>query len=801
MQHPAAPRAAAEVDALLPIVALRGAFLEALACGPVVVSSPTGSGKSTEVPRWCPGRVLVIEPRRVACRSLAARVADLEGTRLGESVGYVVRDESVMTDATRIVFATPGIALRDERLVASAQTVILDEFHERGIDVDLLLALLVRRRSKDRGLVVMSATIEGERVARHVDGTYLLAEGRTFPVDVRYVEHGDALPRAEALGERVVSALERAKGDVGDVLVFLPGKSEIESCRRALSATTSGFVVIPLHGGLTLDEQRAAFDRTRQRKVILATNVAETSLTIPGVGVVIDAGLVRQTRYHDGRGSLVLAPIAEDSAAQRAGRAGRTAAGVCYRLWSASAQLAKGTPPEIHRESLVPLLMSAAAWGERPEDLPLLDMPKPYALESARADLASWGALANDGTLSEGGRRLFALPIDPPLARLLVEAERFGCLDDAIDVVAALAVGRPIFQAGPAPEDGEDDLRRAGCDATALARAVRIGQPETHRVSGFAVEEARRVRSRLRRAHGLNETPPRDGPFDRDAVVRAAIAADPRTVHVARARGRETAFSNGGTELELARESAVRNVLDVQALVVFDTRAFGAGASTRLLVTCASAIPLSTIVRAGLGRDRLAAVRLEDGRVMAKVERVYAKRVIATRDEVPTGEVARAAIAELFTRGSLFRQSGALAATRERLARRALAAKLAQRGHPAGVASQAPVPSLEEWLALRLRELGVESGDDLELLSAKDLTADDLPYESRAALDKEFPGVVSVGDSTYEADYDLDAHQVVLRSVKGSRREPPPLGYLPRFVGLRICVDGPRGFTVLRERR
>jgi hypothetical protein len=358
-----------------------------------------------------------------------------------------------------------------------------------------------------------------------------------------------------------------------------------------------------------------------------------------------------------------------------------------------------------------------------------------------------------------------------------------------------------MFQAGPAPEDGDDDLRRAGCDATALVMAVRIGRPGTHRVSGFAVDEARRLRTRLRRAHGLGDTPPQGGPFDREALVRAAIAADPRVVHVARPRGREAAFSNGGTELDLARESAVRNVRDVQALVVFDTRAFGAGRSMRLLVTCASAIPLSWIARAGLGEDRLAAVRLEDGRVMAKVERVYAKRVIATRDEVPTGDVGRAAIAELFTRGSLFRQSGALAATRERLALRALAAKLALRGHPAGVASPAPVPGVDEWTLQRLRELGVESGDDLELLSAKDLIADDLPHESRALLDKEFPRVVSVGDSTYEADYDLDVHQVVLRSVKGSRREPPALGYLPRFAGLRICVDGPRGFTVLRERR
>ncbi len=792
------------MDAPLPIVGLRASLLEALARSPVVVSSPTGSGKSTEVPRWCTGRVLVVEPRRVACQSLAARVSELERSRLGERVGFVVRDERVMSAATQIIFATPGIALRDAALFASAETVILDEFHERSMEVDLLLALLLRVRagSEERkpNLIVMSATIEGERIAKHVEGTYLVAEGRTFPVEIRYLSQGDALPDGADIGTRVLSAVERAKTDPGDVLVFLPGKGEIEICRRALLPIAKTHTILPLHGGLSLDEQRQAFARTATRKVILATNVAETSLTIPGVGVVIDTGLVKETRYREGRASLVLSPIADDSAAQRAGRAGRMSAGVCYRLWSPSARLAPITLPEIHRESLVPLVMSAAAWGARPEDLRLLDAPKPYALEAARADLNAWGALSNDGTLSEGGRRLHSLPIDPAHARLLVEATTMGCLNEAIDLVSALSVGRPIFQSGPSDDDAED-LRRAGCDVTALVRAVRIGRPDTHRVSGFVVEEARRTRARLRLSLGLSVEKPVDGPFDRDTLLKAAIAADPRVVHVARARGRDVAFSNGGTELELARESAIRNLREVDALVVLDTRAFGAGKEARLLVTCASAISLAEVARSGLGRDRLGSVRLESGRVLAKVERVYAKRVIATRDEVPSGEVARAAIAELFLRGSLFRSSGALAATRDRLAVRKLSSSLAARGHKAGVAADRPILALDEWVAQRLVDLGVESGDDLALLSPIDLTADDLPFEARSMLDKEFPRSVDVGDACYEADYDLDAHQVTLRIVKGSRRDPPPISYLPRFTGLRVCVEGPRGFTVLRERR
>ena len=446
----------------------------------------------------------------------------------------------------------------------------------------------------------------------------------------------------------------------------------------------------------------------------------------------------------------------------------------------------------------MPLVLSAAAWGEKLEDLPLLDAPKPYALDAARKDLEAWSALAPDGTLTDAGRVLFTLPIDPALGRLLAEARRAGCLEDAIDLAAALSVGRPLFLAVPPPEDPHDNLRLAGCDATALVRAVRIGEPDVHRLSAFALEEARRVRARLRRIHTLADAAPDDEPVDREALARAAMAADPRVVHVARPRGRDVAFSNGGTELELARESAVHNLRDVEALVVFDMRTFGTGKSLRSLVTCAPAIPLAAIARAGLGRDRLASVRVESGRAVAKVERVLAGRVVATREEVPTGEVARAALAELFLRGSIFRD--ALPTTRERLALRALAAKLAARGHRAGVSSATAVPELEAWVLGRLLELGVQSGEDLSLLSGKDLVAEDVPYESRALLEREFPLRVSVGDATYEADYDLDRSQVLLRMIKGSRRDPPPLAYLPRFAGLRICVEGPRGIAVVRER-
>jgi ATP-dependent helicase HrpB len=768
----------------LPVCALRADFLSALGRGPVVLSSPTGSGKSTEVPRWCQAPVLVVEPRRIACRSLAVRVAELEGTRLGQGVGYIVRDEHVARADSAIVFVTPGMALRNRALLAAARTVILDEFHERSLETDLLLALILQTNKPS--LVIMSATLDGERVAAHVDGVHLTAAGRTFPVAIHYQPGRGSLPDSAELPARVAQALATCASDPGDVLVFLPGKAEIESCAQGLRGA---FSVLPLHGGLSLDEQRRAFEPTPRRKVILATNVAETSLTLPGIGVVIDAGLVRQTRYHAGRGFLALGPIAEDSAAQRAGRAGRTAPGVCYRLWSASAQLAPSTLPEIHRESLVPLVLTAAAWGARVEDLRLLDPPKPYALEAARAELAAWGALAGDA-LSDSGRSLFALPLEPHHARLLVAARAEGCLDDMIDLVSVLSVGRPLFSA-----DGEDELRRAGCDASAAIAALRTEQPEG--VSPFVLREARAARKRLRMAEQLPDDPSTRAP-NRDALVRAAIAADPRLVHVARTRGRERFFSNGGTELELARESALQHLRELEAIVVLDSRALGAGRDARVLVTCAMAVPLSVLVHAGLGQDRLAAVLFDKKRVLARIERVFANRVLAEREETPQGELARAAISELLLRGSLFR--AAVETTRERLQRARLAAWLLARGHPAGVAVEGSELPLADWLRRKVDSLGVSSGDDLALLSAEDFLAPELPYETASAVAADYPLTVSLGDVSYRVEYELEQNQVTLRPVKGSRSEPPPLSYLPKFPGLRICVESRRGVSVLRPR-
>ena len=782
---------------MLPIEAVRDPVMAALEAGPVVVSSPTGSGKSTQVPRWCAklGRVLVVEPRRVACRSLAVRVAQLEGARLGGRVGYSVRDDHRCAAGTQVVFATPGIVLRmlGGDGLDGFDTVIMDEFHERGLDTDLILALL-RKRFAGR-LLVMSATIEGERLAASLGGRHIHAEGRTFGVDKRHLPKGTLLPAVKGLESRVLAAVRAAQSDPGDILVFLPGKGEIAQSAAALHGTDLD--VLPLHGGLSLKEQSRVFERGRRRRVILATNVAETSLTIDGIGVVIDSGLVRQTRYFGGRGFLMLVPIADDSAEQRAGRAGRTSEGVVYRLWDQAARLDPMTPPQMMRESLVPLVLAAAGCGEDVNALPFFDAPRDHAVQAATEELAALGALDKAAVITERGRRLFGLPLPSHLGRLLVEAQGGPLLGAVIDLVAALGVDRPLF-ARERPEDAEDDLRAQGCDAVALIRAVRDGDPRRHGLSRYALSEARAGRRRLRKAMGLGDRDDAATPSSR-TLAALALAADPRCAHVRRERKRRTAWANGGTEIELGRDSAVDPETH-PAIAVLDTRALGSGQrDTHIVATCAIPLSLRALADEGLGRDRLARVALEKGAAVAVIERVYARKVLATREEIPTGALAREAVRDLFLRGSIFK--AARPETLERLALASLYHQLVMAGREEALYTVFEAAEPEQWVLARLAELGLESGDELGLLSDNDLLPPALPEALVAKLNREYPRSLSMGDAEYAIEYEFKRRMVTLTLVRGRRKDPPPANFLPPLRGLGIQV-GARGKTrVIRTSR
>jgi len=816
----------------LPVEAIRAEFIERLAQGPVVLTAPTGSGKSTQAPRWCgeTGRVLVIEPRRVACRGLAMRVAELEGTPLGEEVGYSVRDDSRTRPTTRIVFATPGVVLRwmARGDLPAFSTVIIDEFHERSLDVDLLLALLADRF---RGsLAVMSATMDGDRVARHLGGVHLHAAGMMFPVAVRHLpgrqsdsgetapsrrrsrrrgpERGSTtrstsfLPDVRGIEDRVVYAVDSARDDPGDILVFLPGKGEIARTAQKLAGRRD-LEVLQIHGGLTLDEQARIFKPGKLRRVILSTNVAETSITVPGIGVVVDSGLVRRTRYHGGRGFLALSPIAMDSANQRAGRAGRLAPGICCRLWRSEAILAETTPPEIHREALTPLVLASTAVEAVLEKLPFLDPPKAYAVDAARADLRSLCAIEPDGLISEIGRRLFLLPLDPPLGAMLLAAERTGALNDMIDLVSALSVGRPLFRTASRPSEEKHDLRISGCDAIAFIRVIREGDPETHGLNRYALQEALAMRKRLRKRFSERQEPGDWRSIDRKRLALTVLAADLRAAYVARRRKRSVAWSSGGTEIKLSPGSAV-NPEKTEAMVVLETQAMGITACKRaIFVTCALPAPSAWLVEAGIGTEEVLGAKVDDGVALARVGRVYAGKTLSAEERVPTGELARKTVAGLFMGGRLFPRT--LARTRDRLDAARLHAGVQAAGLlPATLVEveenpwQGALPSPEQWVLDRLDELGVESGDDLQLLSDSDLLAPDLPPATREWLDRKFPRTLDVGDGLYRVLYDLYARKVTLDKTDGGRKIPPALTLLPAFSGFAITVKHHSRTWILR---
>lgn len=779
----------------LPIAPLLPRILAEARLGPVVVSAPTGSGKSTCVPSVLTalGRVLVIEPRRVACRALGVRVAELRGCPAGTDVGWIVRDERRVADDAAITFVTPGVALRilQSGDIEGYGALVLDEFHERAFDTDLLLCLLQKRRqdphARPFALVVMSATIQAQRLADHLGGVHIGGEGRTFPIEVRWRGGEASVPTKRGLDERLAAALLSCVADPGDVLVFLPGKAEIARAAQALAAIGGGrWEVTTLHGGMTVREQTdvlkpRADGPGRRRRVVLTTNVAETSLTIPGVGVVIDSGLVRGTVYRAGRGYLSLLPIAQDAADQRAGRAGRLGPGVCIRLWSETSALAEVTVPEIHRESLVSLTLSALACSPHGMELPWLDRPRSFAVAAAMTELTALGCV-KDGAITEAGLRLFALPLDVGLARVLVEGSLSpGLAEPTTLLAAALSVDRPLFRRSP---DGGPhplhDLRAGGCDAVALIEAVHSGDPHRHNLDPRALDEARAAAGRFRKL-GFGD-PRWGGTVPRRPLAELLLRAWPGCAHVRRDQKKHRfTWAAGGTEMELDGDSAIRPD-DTEALLVLDSRAVAAQQrpGSGLLITAAMPVPVGWLASAGLGQKKVSRPELQDDVLVVTVSQVYAGKVLGTREEAPTGDEARVAIRDLALAGRIMKSQGLRAALEERYALAALAAQ---------VTEGSPLPPLSDWLLARLVELGLESWEDFGLLRMEDLLPAAPSPEVAAELERRFPRSLDTGEARYEIEYQVAERTATFHQVRGIRKEPPSPTHLPRLPGFRLLWE------------
>jgi ATP-dependent helicase HrpB len=403
--------------------------------GAAVLQAEPGAGKTTVVPlrllaeSWMDGgRMLLLEPRRVAARAAAARMAALLGQRVGETVGISTRDERRVSKETRIEVVTDGILtrrLQRDPTLDGVALVIFDEFHERHLQADLGLALTLDVREglrPDLRVLVMSATLDSGPVSVLLgDSPVVSSRGRSFPIDLRWMPRRPDVRLEHGVAAAVHHALER---DPGDVLVFLPGTGEIRAVIRALGGL-DGVDVLPLHGTLPAKEQDRALRAGVRRRVVVATDIAESSVTVEGVSIVIDSGLARRPAFDPASGlsRLRMITTSRASADQRAGRAGRTAPGVAYRLWSESEHLGRRTwpDPEIAAADLAPLALELAAWGAPAEALRWLDPPPPGALAVAVSLLIDLGALA-DGRPTDLGRRMLELPLHPRLARMVIEA-------------------------------------------------------------------------------------------------------------------------------------------------------------------------------------------------------------------------------------------------------------------------------------------------------------------------------------------------------------------------------------------
>lgn len=545
------------IDAVLPD--LRRALTER---HEAVLEAPPGAGKTTRVPlalleeTWLAGQtILMLEPRRLAARAAAERLASELGEKVGETVGYRIRLESKVGPRTRIEVVTEGILtrrLQDDPALEGVGLLIFDEFHERSLDADLALALSLNGRELFRDdqplkILLMSATLEGERLSSLLnDAPVVRSDGRMFPVQMQW---GRPFQPGEFIEPRVVqTVLDAINDQSGSLLVFLPGQAEIRRVNQQLAdalGSRSDILLCPLHGELDLNAQRAAIEPAPKgtRKVVLATNIAETSLTIDGVRVVIDAGLARVPRFDPGSGMTRLDTqrISRASATQRAGRAGRLEPGVCYRLWSEAQheQLAAYGAAEILQADLAGLALQLARWGVTPTQLVWLDIPPAAAFAQAQDLLVRLGALTSqpgqERKLSTHGQAMAELPAHPRIAHLLLRGQALGLGNLACDVAALL---------------GERDiLRGAGADLHSRLTLLE-GSERVARGAQGGVQRARQLARQYRGyLRGAPNEPVSDPDHPRWLGALLALAYPDRVAQQRKIGGAEYRLANGRAAL------------------------------------------------------------------------------------------------------------------------------------------------------------------------------------------------------------------------------------------------------------
>ena len=602
----------------LPIYELEESIVQALRAQPrLVLQAPTGSGKSTQVPQILlehgfaeTGEIVVLQPRRLATRLLAARVARERNVRLGDEVGYQIRLDRVVSNKTKIRFVTEGVLLRQmlaDPGLRGVSAIIFDEFHERHLYGDITLARaldLQEQRRPDLKLIVMSATLDAGALQTYLAPCELLtSRGRTYPVDIEYLGRslGDA-----PVWDVAADELERlARESDGDVLVFMPGAYEINRTIQAVRQSRLGSqcIILPLHGELPAGDQDAAVARYDKRKVIVSTNVAETSLTIEGVRIVIDSGLARMARFDPYRGinTLLIERISRAAADQRAGRAGRTAPGRCLRLWTdrEHGDRAAQELPEVRRLDLAEVVLTLKASGvDDVARFRWLEPPDAKSLERALTLLTDLGALDSTGIITELGRRMLAFPAHPRYARMLLAADELGCVP-SIALVAALTQGRNLLRRaeGKQMQESRDDVlgEKAESDFLVLMRAHRFAEksnfnPQACRDLGINALAARDAASladqflKIARDEGLN-TESREA--SGEAIQRCVLAGFPDQVAMRLDAGTLRCALVHGRKGVLARDSVVHHS---PLVVASEVREIDMKDERQVLLTLATAI-------------------------------------------------------------------------------------------------------------------------------------------------------------------------------------------------------------------
>jgi ATP-dependent helicase HrpB len=589
----------------------------------LVVTAAPGAGKTTRVPPALleDGPLILLEPRRVAARAIARRIADERGWTVGGEIGWHVRFERQFSERTRLLVATEGVLtarLQQDPLASAFRTIVLDEFHERSVhgDIGLALARQAWLARPDLRLVVMSATMDAGRVAAFLDGCPIVSvEGRTFPIEVGY------RPVVET-DQAIVDTVSRTPGSI---LCFLPGAPEIQRAAERLAARRAGFAlpVLLLHGSLPAEQQDAAIRPANGRRVILATNIAETTLTVPDVTAVVDTGVHKVARYDPARAidSLEIERISLDSADQRAGRAGRTAPGVVVRLWDSRDRLRPHREPEIARVDLASTLLDVIGWGANPRTFEWFDSPPRESIEASLSLLGRLEAIDGSGRLTDLGRALQAMPLPPRLGRMLVAARGAASMARACALLSERSASLPKHQA-------------TTCDL--LAAVDRASDLPPH-----VLTVARDLQRHAKRVVGAAAV----DVIDDESFRRAVLAGYPDRVARRRAPRTDGLTLASGTGARLARDSGV---VDAEFLVAVEMRGSTSGPAGEPIVRIATGIEREWLEPTGFELVHT----IDGGVVRARRVDMYGALAIKERAEaVDPDEAARLVADECIRRG------------------------------------------------------------------------------------------------------------------------------------------------------